>query len=73
MIDATHNAAVELTARAKAFSREGIQDNRFLVETDNTVRVWDAVAGYYTTFHSLSDSAMRRIRRLAAEAVRGAK
>ena len=29
------------------------------------IRVWDSVAGYFTTCHSLSDSAKRRIRKIA--------
>jgi WD40 repeat protein len=56
---------IEITARAKAFSNEGIKTNYFLVSSDGTVRVWDSVAGYYTTCHSLSKSAESRIRKLA--------
>jgi len=55
----------ELTARAKAFSAEGIRTHRFQID-GKTVRVWDDVAGYYTTCHSLSKSAVRRIIKLAA-------
>lgn len=29
------------------------------------IRVWDDVAGHYTTCHSLSDAAKRRCRRIA--------
>lgn len=29
------------------------------------IRVWDSVAGYYTTCHSLSESAKKRIRKIA--------
>lgn len=53
-----------LTTRAKAFSNEGIKTHKFRVD-DGTVRVWDAVAGHYTTCHSLGKSAIARIRRLA--------
>jgi hypothetical protein len=56
----------EITARAKAFRREGVKSHKFSVEADGTVRVWDAVAGYYTTCHSLGKSAEARIRKLAA-------
>lgn len=56
---------IEITARAKAFSTEGIKSHKFAVDTDGTVRVWDAVAGHYTTCHSLSKSAETRIRKLA--------
>jgi len=53
-----------VVARAKAFSTEGIREHKFLVGQDS-VRVWDSVAGYYTTCHSLTAAAVRRIRRLA--------
>lgn len=55
-----------ITARARAFSREGVREHRFAVDAHGTVRVFDSVAGHYTTCHSLSESAQRRIRRLAA-------
>ena len=55
----------EITARAKAYSSEGIKTHKFSVDADGTVRVWDSVAGHYTTCHSLSKSAEARIRRLA--------
>ena len=54
-----------ITARAKAFSNEGIRKYKFQID-GKTVRVWDSVAGYFTTCHSLSKSAIIRIRRLAA-------
>ena len=57
----------EITARAKAFSRESIREYKFAVDADGTVRVWDSVAGHYTTCHSLSASAIRRIVKLAGE------
>lgn len=57
-----------ITARAKAFSGEGIREYQFAVSEQGTVRVWDAIAGHYTTCHSLSESAQARIRKLAAEA-----
>lgn len=66
MKTATTNNAREIIARAKAFSREGVREHRMLVSADGTVRVWDSVAGHYTTCHSLSKSATARIRKLAA-------
>ena len=54
----------EITTRAKAFSNEGIRAHRFQIEGE-TVRVWDEVAGYFTTCHSLGKSSIRRIRRMA--------
>lgn len=56
-----------ITTRARAFSGYGIQQITARVDADGTVRVWDSVAGYYTTCHSLSDSACARIRRLARQ------
>jgi hypothetical protein len=56
---------IYITARAKAFSNEGIKAHKFSVDADGTVRVWDSVAGHYTTCHSLSKSAIRRILKLA--------
>jgi hypothetical protein len=55
----------EITARAKAFAREGVRTHRFQIDGE-TVRVWDDVAGQFTTCHSLSKSAEARIRKLAA-------
>lgn len=57
----------EITARAKAFSNEGIMTHKFSVEADGTVRVWDSVAAHFTTCHCLSESAQDRIRKLATE------
>lgn len=56
--------SIEITAKAKAFSNEGVKTHKMLV-TGNTVSVWDSVAGHYTTCHSLSASAIRRIVALA--------
>jgi hypothetical protein len=56
---------IEITARAQAFSNEGIKTHRFSIDADGTVRVWDPIAGYYTTCHSLRKSAEARIRELA--------
>lgn len=52
--------------RAKAFGR--METITVSVDEDGTVRVWDEVAGYYTTCHSLSAAAMRRARAAIAEA-----
>ncbi len=60
--------AKEITVRCKAFSGEGVRENRVMVDEDGTVRVWDSVAGHYTLCHSLSPDSQRRIARLAAEA-----
>jgi hypothetical protein len=59
---------IEIEARAKAFSSEGVGAYRFRVDADGTVRVFDSIAGHYTLCHSLSESAKRRIRKLAQRA-----
>jgi hypothetical protein len=56
-----------VTIRARAFSGGKVEAVRCRVESDGTVRVWDSVAGHYTTCHSLSAAAQRRARKLAAE------
>lgn len=56
-----------VTIRAKAFSGGKIETIRCIVDADGTVRVWDAVAGYYTTCHSLSERNQARVRKLARE------
>lgn len=61
------NPTIEIEARAKAFSSEGVREHKFQVEATGEVRVWDAVAGYFTKCHSLSDSAKKRIVKFAKE------
>jgi hypothetical protein len=41
---------IEITANVRAFSGEGRKSNRIAVDGD-TVRVWDSVAGHFTTCH----------------------
>jgi hypothetical protein len=55
---------IEITVRAKAFTGEGVREHRVLVE-GGKVSVWDSVAGHYTTCHSLSAAAVKRIARKA--------
>ena len=55
---------MEMTIKAKAFAGQSRRIHRVTV-IDGVVRVWDAVAGHYTTCHSLSTSAIRRILALA--------
>lgn len=61
----TTDQVVEI--RAKAFAGEGVRLNKCLVSRDGTVRVWDSVAGHYTTCHSLSSAAQLRVRKMAAK------
>ena len=60
-----------IEARAKAFSREPVRKYRFWVDDTGTVRVWDSLAGHYTTLHRLSPRAEARIRKLADQAEAG--
>lgn len=58
----------EITVKAKAFTGEGVRAHRVVVEQDGTVRVFDSVAGHYTTCHALAPSAIKRIQKLAKDA-----
>ena len=49
----------------KPFSSLARGKYRILVDADGTVRVWDAIAGHYTTCHSLGKRTMDRIRKMA--------
>jgi len=62
-----------ITVRARFFSGQPIETRKVIVEDDGTIRVWDELAGYYTTCHSLTRSAERRIRKMAADAVADAR
>ena len=61
--------ATIVTARAKAFSGDPIGAYKFAVDADGVVRVYDEVAGHYTVCHALGESAQKRIRKLAREAL----
>lgn len=54
-----------ITARANAFTGRGVETLKFLVKADGQVKVYDSIAGYYTTCHRMSEATMRRIRKLA--------
>lgn len=60
------NTDKTLTIRAKAFSGEGVRTHKVTADNSGTIRVWDPVAGHYTTCHALSTSAIRRIRKAFA-------
>ena len=57
----------EITCRARAFAGRGIETIRCRLDADGSVLVWDSLARHYTRCHSLGESAIRRIRRLAKE------
>ena len=63
----TTTESTKITARAKAFSGEGVREHRFLIDADGTVRVWDPLAGHYTTFHAMSKATQKRIAKLAGK------
>jgi hypothetical protein len=53
--------------RARAFN--GILETiSCIVDSDGTVRVYDSIAGHYTTCHSLSNRDLGRIRAAAKRA-----
>lgn len=55
------------TVEIKGVSVRGYQGLAY-VETNEQVRIWDSVAGHYTTCHNLSDSAQRKLNALARKA-----
>lgn len=48
------NKSTEITIRARAFAGQGVRTHQATIDTDGTIRVWDAIAGHYTLCHSLS-------------------
>lgn len=61
-------AKIEVVVKAKAFSGEGARNHRFRVDlSDNEIRVWDRVAGYFTNCNCLSASARKGIIEWAKE------
>jgi hypothetical protein len=52
--------------KCKAFSDKKIGTYNVMVDEDGTIRVYDSVAGYYTTCHSLSRNATRRALKAAS-------
>lgn len=61
----THSHEIEIFARAKAFTGQGVREHRFLVRGAE-VKVWDPIAGHYTNCHCLSAATKRRIARIAS-------
>jgi len=67
MIGITPRESVEFIARCRAFTGEGVKENRILVESDGEVCVWDAFARTYTRCHALSAGQQARLRKLARQ------
>lgn len=59
-----NNKTVEFTARARAFSGQGLRLHKFRYDGCG-LRVYDPIAGHYTACHSLTPAAMRRLVKLA--------
>ena len=55
-----------ITMTTKAFSTERKGQYQIAVDTDGTVRVWDAVAGHYTTCHAMTARSQQAARTKAA-------
>jgi len=53
-----------IVMRCKAFSGEGVREHKVMV-SGNEVRVWDSIAGHYTSCHSLGRAAVARAIRAA--------
>ena len=54
-----------IEAKVKAFTGQGVRTHSLSVSHDGTVRVWDDVAGHYTTCHCMSAVTQTYIRHLA--------
>ena len=57
-----------LIVRAKPFRAYPRGSYKFHVSEDGRVWVWDAIAGHFTTIHSLSAADTRRIRQIRESA-----
>ena len=64
MIAVATNQDVEMAIRCKAFSGEGVRENKILVEPGKNGRVlaWDSVAGHYTACHSIAARTQAKIK-----------
>lgn len=62
----TYDSNKSITIRGRAFQGR-LESLRCMVDEDGTVRVYDNVAGHYTTCHSLPERTQARVRKLAAE------
>ena len=60
----TASQDVELTIRCRAFSGEGVRENKVLIEPGKNGRVlaWDSVAGHYTSCHSIAAKTQAKLK-----------
>lgn len=56
---------IEIEAKVKAFTGQGARSHKLSVSPDGTVRVYDSIAGHYTTVHAMSAATQSRVRKLA--------
>lgn len=67
-------SSIELYARAKAFSCAPFQTYLFSVDLEGMVWVWDATGGgHFTSNHSLTPYAIKRIRGIAKKLAQESK
>lgn len=59
--------AIQMEFRGEVFSGQGIQTVDVRVDDEGVIRVWDAVADYWTTCHSITERNQRAIRQAAAQ------
>ena len=64
-----NTTTIKIEATVKAFTGQSRRTHKLSVSPDGTVRVWDDVAGHYTTCHCMSPATQSRIRKLAREEV----
>lgn len=62
-----NTTTIEIEANVKAFTGQGRRRHKLSISPEGTVRVWDDVAGHYTTCHSMSAATQSRIRKLAQQ------
>lgn len=58
---------IQITARAKAFSGQGVRQHLFLVTNDD-VKVYDPIAQHFTSCHAMGYEVKSRIARLSLDA-----
>ena len=59
--------AIQMGFRGKVFAGRGVQTADVRVDDKKAVRVWDEVAGHWTTCHSISERNLREIRKAAQQ------
>lgn len=60
-VTGTYFPHVEVKERCRAFSGEPVRLHLVRIYGDRSIRVWDSVAGNFTTCHALTKKAQKRI------------